>query len=175
MLGIQNEMPIGPSHKPPETVPIGPSYTVASHPVQHLTRQPKHRPISSRFIPSRLPTPIYARAIRQNHLTHARPTGDATIRRLAATLTLRTGDPLATGAGWASSLPPPPPAAAARRGPQRLGRNARDCGARREGGWRTGRMEEEAVPVRASIESGEESERGRGEAASDGERNRGGG
>jgi hypothetical protein len=36
-------------------------------------------------------------------------------------------------------------------------------------------MEEEAVPVRASIESGEESERGRGEAASDGERNRGGG
>lgn len=71
---------------------------------------------------------------------------------MTETVTLRTGDPLAAGAAWASSLPLPPPAPAARRGPpQRLGRSARDCAARREGGWRTGRMDEDAAPARASI------------------------
>lgn len=68
---------------------------------------------------------------------------------MTETVTLRTGDPLAAGAVWASSLPPPAPAA--RRGPQRLGRSARDCAATREGGWRAGRMEEDAEPARASI------------------------
>jgi hypothetical protein len=76
---------------------------------------------------------------------------------MTETVTLRTGDPLAAGA---SSLPLPPPAPAARRGPQRLGRSARDCAATREGGWRTGRVEEDAAPARASISGlGQERER----------------